>query len=437
MTKAIKLLMATSFILIISMASEAFARGQQESVATLYKHKKFRGMAVELKETGAYELEDLRALGIDYNEISSIKLKRGYQITVFKHGDLGGDEKTFTKSKRELGNFNNQISSLVVEPIYVDNAGYRNYPDRLGHHGYQGYNRKPYKPAAVLFQHSDYAGYAVPLAPGQYNLRSLRELGMKNDDISSIKVSAGYKISVYQHNNFRGWKKTYQHPKSWLGKRYNDQISSVIVEKVDRPHRRHANAAATLYQHADYRGYAVYLEEGKYSMAELIDLGMKNDDISSIQVHSGYKVIVYQHDKFRGWRKSFKHDTNWVGKRYNDQISSVVVKRVRGYSDLYQKPAVELFSRRHFQGKSVALSTGYYSARDLKRMGIDHGDISSFKVDAGYQITLFQQDYLQLGSKTFYGDKKRLGGKLKQQVISVLIEKAPAFIINRYEVSRV
>lgn len=83
----------------------------------------------------------------------------------------------------------------------------------------------------TVYQHCNYAGYAIKLIPGRYNLRQLRARGVKNDDVSSIRVTNGLQAVVYQHDNFQG--------KSWnlranescfVAKGLNDVASSIVVK---------------------------------------------------------------------------------------------------------------------------------------------------------------------------------------------------------------
>lgn len=56
----------------------------------------------------------------------------------------------------------------------------------------------------TVYKDCNYAGYAVSLNPGTYTLSQLNALGILNDDISSLKITAGYKVTLYQNDNFTG-----------------------------------------------------------------------------------------------------------------------------------------------------------------------------------------------------------------------------------------
>jgi hypothetical protein len=57
---------------------------------------------------------------------------------------------------------------------------------------------------------------------------------------------------------------------------------------------------ATFYKDCNYTGTAVVLGVGDYSLSALQAKGIANDDISSLQVSSGYQVVLYENDTYAG-----------------------------------------------------------------------------------------------------------------------------------------
>jgi hypothetical protein len=57
---------------------------------------------------------------------------------------------------------------------------------------------------------------------------------------------------------------------------------------------------ATFYKDCNYTGTAVALGVGDYSLSALQAKGIANDDISSLQVSSGYQVVLYENDTYSG-----------------------------------------------------------------------------------------------------------------------------------------
>lgn len=87
----------------------------------------------------------------------------------------------------------------------------------------------------TVYQHCNFGGYAVNLAPGRYNLQQLMARGVKNDDLSSIKVPNGMSVRAYQHDNFQG--QSWNLPANdscFVNKRLNDVVSSIVITAVDQ-----------------------------------------------------------------------------------------------------------------------------------------------------------------------------------------------------------
>jgi hypothetical protein len=56
----------------------------------------------------------------------------------------------------------------------------------------------------TVYEHAQYAGFHAGLPIGAYKLAGLQLKGVLNDEISSIKVAEGYKVVLFEHENFAG-----------------------------------------------------------------------------------------------------------------------------------------------------------------------------------------------------------------------------------------
>jgi hypothetical protein len=84
---------------------------------------------------------------------------------------------------------------------------------------------------ATVYKDCNYSGYAVGLNPGTYTLSQLIALGVSNDDISSIKISSGYKVTLYRDDNFTGPTRVKTGDDECLvDDVFNDSTSSLKVE---------------------------------------------------------------------------------------------------------------------------------------------------------------------------------------------------------------
>jgi len=95
------------------------------------------------------------------------------------------------------------------------------------------------------------------------------------------------------------------------------------------------STSVTFYTDINYTKNPVTLSEGRYNLAQLNVEGIRNDDISSIQIPKGYIVIVYEHENFKGKYWTFKSNTpNMVNYGCNDVMSSVVICKCPVIKDL-------------------------------------------------------------------------------------------------------
>lgn len=85
----------------------------------------------------------------------------------------------------------------------------------------------------TVYQHCNYGGYAVNLSPGSYTMAQLKALGIRNDDLSSLRVKKGYVAVVYQHDGYKGKKWDFTQNSSCLvNQQLNDEISSIYIQKL-------------------------------------------------------------------------------------------------------------------------------------------------------------------------------------------------------------
>ena len=93
------------------------------------------------------------------------------------------------------------------------------------------WDARPTLPVEItLYQHCDYGGYAVRLGAGAYMLGDLQQRGVRNDDISSVRVSDTARAILYEHEGKRGRSLLLRGSLPCLvDQRFNDILSSVEV----------------------------------------------------------------------------------------------------------------------------------------------------------------------------------------------------------------
>lgn len=84
--------------------------------------------------------------------------------------------------------------------------------------------------------HENFKGASHSLyAPGNYGPR---ELGIGNDKLSSLIVPRGYEVILYEHSGFQGRSVKFVAGRHHSVAEFNDQTSSIKIEKVRRDDRR-------------------------------------------------------------------------------------------------------------------------------------------------------------------------------------------------------
>ena len=163
-----------------------------ESVASLnkvhiYQDVNYAGFYSQLSP-GDYTTAQLFSRGTSDNFVSSFTIPQGYEVTVYENDNFTGASKRFTANSTWLADWNDRISSIkivdtnnpIVGAIPVDTT------------------------VMNIFQEENYTGYNVALDLGDYTLAQLQDKGVSDKDISSLRISKGFKVTLYDGDNFTG-----------------------------------------------------------------------------------------------------------------------------------------------------------------------------------------------------------------------------------------
>ncbi len=86
---------------------------------------------------------------------------------------------------------------------------------------------------ATVYKDCDYGGYSIPLPVGNYNTNTLLSLGMIDNDISSLYVSPGYQVTLYDGDNYSGSSFNITSANSCLiNNNFNDKVSSIVISPI-------------------------------------------------------------------------------------------------------------------------------------------------------------------------------------------------------------
>jgi len=154
----------------------------------------------------------------------------------------------------------------------------------------------------------------------------------------------------------------------------------------------------TVYQNANYNGWAIALDVGEYDMFELFNKGIFNDEASSVKVASGYKVTLYEHYDFTGKNIELTSDSSNLAAYGMDNMVSAIKVEPNNAKTSSVKPGNSQF---------VRLESYNYLGRFIRHQSFEgriSENVSPFD-DSVFKLTpgLADPDCISFESKNFPG----------------------------------
>ena len=245
------------------------------------------------------------------NAFSSVMVPVGLQVLAYTNGGYSGESRLFQDDTPDLGSFDDQISSFIVQsarPCFYTGTEYTESEDC---------------DKVCFYADSNYSGAKLCGVEGQWIdvYRSHRNL---NDVFSSVKVPVGLQVRAYIDDGFHGSSIIYRSNTPNLGS-FNDQISSFVVEAAE----------ACFYSGAEYTGNKLCVP-----VSDAVDIlsmtPTMNDEIESVKIPRGLIVKLYSDAGFQGRFTWISADTPNLGE-FNNVISSLIVEydnQVCFYTDI-------------------------------------------------------------------------------------------------------
>ena len=326
---------------------------------------------------------------------------------------------------------------------------------------------------ATLYEHSNYGGRAVSLEEGSYDYKDILAKGIVNDQISSLRVSNGYKVTIYDDEGFKGKSKEFTSDASYVGDEMNDKTSSIKIEKINNqtstttsyntvklPNGKYsikavANEKYVAAEHGgsdpivanrdNYSGswetfYIVNNDDGtvsikadannKYVCAVLDEENQLTPRSNSISTWEKFKIYKINDSEYgirsAENRKYVKADLDKGGKLIagSDSIAGAwEAFHIEKVGDTTNDNVATFYENSNYGGWSVSLPEGTYNYRDIIAKGIKNDAISSLKVNSGYKVTLYNDEGFNGTSKAFTGDASYVGDEMNDKTSSIKIEK--------------
>ena len=344
-----------------SSSSDNNSSGSNTSgVATFYEHSNYGGWSVSLGE-GSHNYSDIISAGIKNDAISSLKVPSGYKVTLYNDADFKGDKKEFTSDASYVGDdLNDKTSSIKIEKIGSSNmSSYSTVNLSNGKYSIKSIANEKYVVAEnggsdpLMANRDSYSGawetfFIENNGDGTVNIKAEannkyvcavldeeNQLTSRSDSPSTWEKFQIYKIKDGEYGIRSAENGKYVKSDLDNGGKLiagSDSIAGAweafVIEKVgDSTSNASSNAKATFCEHSDYGGWSVSLGEGKYDYSAMVAAGIKNDQISSVKVPDGYRVILYNDAGFSGGAKTLLQDASGLGD-FNDKTSSIIIEKV-------------------------------------------------------------------------------------------------------------
>ncbi|MFK7853644.1 MAG: hypothetical protein AB8B79_06000 [Granulosicoccus sp.] len=403
---------------------------------TFYGQCDYKGPGVALA-AGDYTARELLQFGITQDSISAVDVPRGLTVTLYEDDRFGGRYGTLKRSDPCLVNdrFDNVVSSLSIRETFEVTKPVPQAETRT-------------RDGVTVYTECGFKGRYAIFGEGDYNLAQLTKYKIGNNMISSVKVSDGFSATLYENDFLRGRAGTLQQDHDCLARdKFDDVVSSLSVvrtveQAVEKPKPKPVavpKSAITAYTECNYQGRAINLAEGEFTASKLRGLGLENNSISSLRVSEGFQVELFENDFFLGSSGTLRqNDECLIDDRFNDTISSLVVSRdPRAVEQAKQEVSVDnrigatVFGFCNHKGGSIKLKVGRYDVDALKKARITDNVISSFKLEKGFQITLYDAGDFSGSGKLFKAndsclDDDKLDGKVSSLIIEpIKVIKAP------------
>ncbi len=394
---------------------------------TFYSKCDYKGPGVALAP-GDYTAREMLQFGIPQDSISAVDVPRGLTVTLYENDLFDGRYGTLKRSDPCLTNdrFDDVVSSISIRESFEVTTPIAQADTRSN-------------AGITLYTECGFAGSSAIVGEGNYNLSQLKKLGIPDNTVSSVKVADGYAVTLYENDFLRGRSGRLVQDLSCLqNDKFDDTVSSVAVVRsadavIETPTPAAvAQSAITLYSECNYKGRAVNVEEGEFSTEMLLKLGVANNSISSIRVSDGFQVELFENDFYRGSSGTLRQNDNClVDDRFNDTISSLIVSRdPRAVADAEvaatvkdNRVGVTVFGHCNYKGGSVKIKVGEYNVDALKALRIKDNVISSFKVEKGFQVTMYDAaDFTGQGKIFTENDSCLDDDRLNEAVSSLVVE---------------
>jgi|GEM_PF-4504354 len=160
------------------------------------------------------------------------------------------------------------------------------------------------------------------------NNRINMEDGTGNVDYNYFSANYNAKKGSYSYMVLQG------HPNQWDAAKvaqFKQIIDFLIIQGCEfvlpyEYYLTNGSPKINVYQNCNFSGWNIQLGIGTYTMSQLATLGVANDQISSVKIPEGMKVIVYKNNNYGGDSTALTTNLGCLSNiGFNDNISSIKI----------------------------------------------------------------------------------------------------------------
>lgn len=324
---------------------------------------------------------------------------------------------------------------------------------------------------ASLYADSDYRGYSTSLGEGSYTQADLAMYGISAKDISSLKVTKGFKITFYENADFTGNSKSWTTDASFVGGDWNDKACSVRIEPngksglsgnfkimnrnsgkyLDLDKNKTDNNTAIVQfddEGVDASQTWTFTEvmkgKGVYSICsygnknrgmDVVDFSKDNGAQVQLYDYLGnphqqfilydcgegyYQLVARNSGKVVEIPQSSKGNGEWIKIYDNNGTHTQQWAVVENRYD--EASAVTLYTDAGYKGKAVTLSEGEYNLSRMGLYNLKDNDMSSLKVTPGFKVTIYEDDNFNGKSKSYTASENFVGEEWNDKMSSLKVE---------------
>jgi len=277
----------------------------------------------------------------------------------------------------------------------------------------------------TVYEDCNYRGRSFILTAGNYRTYQMK---IGNDQLSSIQVPQGLRVTLYEHDNFSGASRTITSSTNCIESDWNDRTSSIVVENVYN--NNNSNEYVTFYNDCYYKGYSRSLAPGTYTGP---DLGNLRQNISSFSIYGNLRVRIYtNNDNASGYSVNLDESQSCLSGSYNDRIQSLVVEYKDGgwnnnnnnggwNNNNNSNNYATIYADCNYRGNSLRLAPGYYQG---DKLGLLRFDISSIEIPSNLRAKVYiNNEYLSGNYYTITENTRCLSNTMNNRIGSLVIEE--------------